>query len=124
MSPAGGYFGKYVDNIVETDLSGFLALFEKELREQNPATYNDTYDWATWRTNWKTANYDPLIAADENIKLYKGTIEFKHENGFAETYEVALMVETEKYGTPGNEPDSFYNMKVRRSKNDYINVND
>lgn len=124
LSPAGGYFGKYVDEIAETDMNGYLELFEKELREQDPATYNDAFDWATWRTNWKTTNYDPLIAADENIKFYKGTIEFNHENGFAETYEVSIMVETDKYGTPGNEPVVFYSMRVRRGKNDYFNLVD
>ena len=108
----GFYTGSYSTAYNEVDTASVVAFEEARYKVENPGV-EPVGGWDAWRTN--EAALIEGLKANNYVKLFIGTISFTPDFGFAETFDMMLMIQTPKYGAeiPYGEPQPTYYLVIR-----------
>ncbi|MBQ7282413.1 MAG: hypothetical protein IJR16_06510 [Spirochaetales bacterium] len=111
------YSGTYSTSYNEVATADYVAFMEQKFKDEYPGVVPPG-GWAAWLE--EQAAFIETMKEDNYVQLYNGTITFRPDFGFEETFKFFMRIKTPKYGIEDHlgDPETQHDMIIRTNDNE------
>ncbi len=117
LNDAGFYSGTYSAAYNEAATADYVAFMEQKYKDENPGV-EPPGGWAAWLE--EQADFINTMKEDNYVQLFNGSITFRPDFGYEETFKFFMYIKTPKYGIEAHfgDPDAEHFICIRVTNNE------